>query len=121
MYRLLNFFYSIDEAAEMGRLTAKDKVHLAKLKLKGAARLFYTAQAELRADDVTYAAFRTALINRFSDKYTDHYNYSKVQTASQEKKRESRSVSGSPPKVCQRTIQCSENAVEQAVKQIGDY
>jgi len=29
------FFESIDEAAEMGRLTVKDKVHLAKLKLRG--------------------------------------------------------------------------------------
>ena len=56
-----DFFESIDEAAEMGRLTAKDKVHLAKLKLRGTAKLLYTAQSELRADDVTYAAFRTAV------------------------------------------------------------
>ena len=58
----------------MGRLTAKDKVHLAKLKLRGNAKLFYTAQSELRADDVRYAAFRTAFVNRFSDKHTDQYN-----------------------------------------------
>ena len=37
------FFESIDEAAEMGKLTSKDKVRLARLKLKGAARLFYSA------------------------------------------------------------------------------
>ena len=61
--QVADFFESIDEAAEMGRLTAKDKVHLAKLKIKGAARSFYTAQSELRADDVTYAAFRTAFVN----------------------------------------------------------
>jgi len=52
LYRL-QIFESIDESAEMGRLTDKDKVHLAKLKLKVAARLFYTAQSELRVDDVT--------------------------------------------------------------------
>lgn len=40
------FFESIDEAAEMGRLTAKDKVHLARLKLRGTARSFYSAQPE---------------------------------------------------------------------------
>jgi hypothetical protein len=56
------FFESIDEAAEMGMLTPKDKVHLAKLKLKGTARSFYTAQSELRDDDVTYAVFRTAFM-----------------------------------------------------------
>ena len=39
------FFESIDEAAEMGKLTSKDKVRLARLKLKGAA------------DDVTYENF----------------------------------------------------------------
>jgi len=57
MYRSQIFFESIDEVAEMGRLTAKDKVHLAKLKLRGTAKLFYTAQSELRADDVMYTAF----------------------------------------------------------------
>ena len=31
---VVDFFESIDEAAEMGRLTAKDKVHLANLKLR---------------------------------------------------------------------------------------
>jgi hypothetical protein len=112
---VVDFFESIDEAAEMGRLTAKDKVHLAKLKLKGATRSFYTAQPELRTDDVTYAAFRTAFINRFSDKHTDHYNYTRVQTASQEKNESPEMFLDRLRKLCQRTIQHSENAVEQAV------
>ena len=38
------FFESVNEAAEMGRLSAKDKVYLVKLKLKGPARVFYSAQ-----------------------------------------------------------------------------
>jgi len=58
---VIEFFESIDEAAEMGRLTAKEKVHLAKLKLRGTARSFYSAQPELRADYITYAAFRPHL------------------------------------------------------------
>jgi hypothetical protein len=32
------FFESIDEAAEMGQLSAKDKLRLARLKLKGVAK-----------------------------------------------------------------------------------
>ena len=39
------FFESVHEAAEMGRLSSKDKVRLARLKLRGAARLFYSSAA----------------------------------------------------------------------------
>jgi hypothetical protein len=84
-YQLLNFFESIDEAAEMGKLTATDKVHLARLKLRGMAKSFYSAQPELKADDVTYAAFKTAFFKRFKDKHTDQYNYTRLQNASQER------------------------------------
>ena len=112
---VVEFFESIDEAAEMGRLTVKDKVHLAKLKLRGVAKLFYSAQPELRADDVTYAAFRTAIINRFKDKHTDQYHYTRVQTASQEKGESPEMFLDRLRKLCQRTVRTSENAVEQAV------
>jgi len=36
-----------------GGLSSKDKVQLARLKLRGAARMFYSAQPQLRADDIT--------------------------------------------------------------------
>jgi hypothetical protein len=36
------FFGSIHMAAELGRLSAKDKIYLAKIKLKGPARTFWT-------------------------------------------------------------------------------
>ena len=111
------FFESIDEAAEMGRLTAKDKVHLARLKLRGTARSFYSAQLELRTDDVTYAAFKTAFMNRFKDKHTDQYNYTGVQNASQEKGESPEMFLDRLRKLCQRTIRSSVNAVEQAVIQ----
>jgi hypothetical protein len=64
------FFESINEAAEMGRLSSKDKARLARLKLRGATRLFYASQPELRADDISYAEFRAAFVNRFKDKNT---------------------------------------------------
>jgi hypothetical protein len=80
-----DFFESVTEAAEMGRLSSKDKVHLVRLKLRGIAKAFYSSQPSLKADDCTYEELRTAFINRFKDKHTDQYNYSRVQTASQEK------------------------------------
>jgi len=98
----------------MGRLTAKDKVHLAKLKLRCIARTFYSAQSELRADDVTYAAFRTAFITRFKDKHTDQY-HTRVQNASQEKGESPEMFLDRLRKLCQWTIRNSENAVAQAV------
>jgi len=109
------FFESINEAAEMGRLSSKDKVHLVKLKLKGPARAFYSAQPQLRADDVTFADFRTAFVNRFTDKHTDQYHYARVQNASQEKGESPEVFLDRLRKLCQRTVRNSENPVEQAV------
>ena len=50
---VMEFFENIEEAAEMGRLTAKEKARLARFKLRGAARTFYKIQHLLKADDVT--------------------------------------------------------------------
>ena len=91
------FFESINEAAEMGHLSSKDKVRIARLKLKGPAKLFYLAQPQLKADDISFEEFRTAFKERFKDKHTDHYHYVRLQNASQEKKREPRSIFGSSP------------------------
>jgi hypothetical protein len=110
-----DFFESIDEAAEIGRLSTKDKFHLDRLKLRGIAKSFYSAQPELRADDVTYAAFRTAFVNRFKDKLTDQYHYTRVQNASQEKSESPEMFLDRLRKLCQRTIRISENALDQAV------
>jgi len=99
----------------MGRVTVKDKVHLVKLKLRGVSKLFYSAQPELKADDVTYAALRAAFINRFKDKHTDQYHYTRVQTASQEKGVSPVMFLDRLRKLCQRTVRTSDNAVEQTV------
>ena len=109
------FFESINEAAEMGKLSAKDKVRLARLKLRGAARVFYSAQPQLRADDISYEDFRTAFVERFKDKHTDQYNYARMQNASQEKNESPEVFLDRLRKLCQQTISSSANPVEQAV------
>jgi len=112
---VIDFFEFINEAAEMGRLSSKDKVHLAKLKLKGPVRVFYSAQTQLKADDVTFAEFRTAFVNRFRDKHTDQYHYARVHNASQEKNESPEAFLDRLRKLCQQTVRSSENPVEQAV------
>ena len=112
---VLEFFESINEAAEMGRLSSKDKIRLARLKLRGAARVFYSAQPQLRADDVTYEEFRTAFVNRFKDKHTDQYHYARMQNTSQEKNESPDVFLDRLRKMCQRTVRSSNNPVEQAV------
>ena len=112
---VIEFFESVNEAAEMGRLSTKDKVRLARLKLRGAARVFYTAQPQLRADGISYEEFRTAFVNRFQDKHTDQYNYARVQNASQEKNESPEVFLDRLRKLCQRTLRSSVNPVEQAI------
>jgi hypothetical protein len=57
-----DFFEAIDEAAEMGRLSAKDKLRLARQKRKGTAKSFYSTHIELKSDDIEYADFKAAFI-----------------------------------------------------------
>ena len=104
---VVEFFESINEAAEMGRLGTKDKIHLARLKLRGATRLFYSAQPLLRADDVSYEDFRTVFVNRFQDKHTDQYHYARVKNASQEKNESPEVFLDRLRKLCQRTVRSS--------------
>jgi len=54
-------------------------------------------------------------MNRFKDKHTDQYNYTRVQNASQEKGESPEMFLDRLRKLCQRTIRISDNAVEQAV------
>ena len=112
---VFEFFESVDEAAEMGKLSTKDKVRLARLKLRGADRLFYSAQPLLKADDVTYGEFRRVFVERFKDKHTDQFDYSRLQTAVQEKHESLEVFLDRLRKLCQRTILGSNDPVEQAV------
>ena len=109
------FFESITEAAEMGRLSAKDKVRLATLKLRGATRMFYVSQPELRADDISYADFCAAFVNRFKDKHPDQYHYARLQNASQEKNESPEVFLDRLRELCQRTIRSSDKPLEQGI------
>jgi hypothetical protein len=112
---VFDFFESVNEAAEMGRLSSKDKVHLVRLKLRGTAKAFYSSQPSLKADDCTFEELRTAFVNRFKDKHTDQYNYARVQAASQEKNESPEIFLDRLRKLSQQTVRVSANAVEQAV------
>jgi hypothetical protein len=109
------FFEFIDEAAEMGRLSAKDKLRLARLKLKGVAKAFYSTQPELKGDEIEYADFRAIFVQRFKDKHTDQYDYTRLQNASQMKDESPEMYSDRLRKLCQRTVQQTENPAEQAI------
>jgi hypothetical protein len=62
------FFEAIDEAVEMDRLSAKDKLRLARLKLRWVAKSFYSTQLGLKGDDVEYADFKAVFVQRFKEK-----------------------------------------------------
>jgi hypothetical protein len=62
----------------MGRLSSKDKFRLARLKLSGAARVFYSAQPRMRVDDILYEEFQATFVYRFRDKHIDQYHYARV-------------------------------------------
>ena len=46
--------------------------------MRGKARVFYSAQPRLRADDITYEEFRATFVTRFKDKHTDQCHYARV-------------------------------------------
>jgi len=77
--------------------------------------MFYLAQPQLRADDITYEEFWAVLVNWFKDKHTDHYRYARVQNTSQERNVSTEVFLARLRKLCQRTICSSDNPVEQAV------
>ena len=109
------FFEAIDEAAEMGRLSSKDKVRLARLKLRGVAKSFYSTQQGLKGDDVEYADFKANFVQRFKDKQVDQYHYTRLHNASQEKDESPEMYLDRLRKLCQKTVPQTENPVEQAI------
>jgi hypothetical protein len=112
---VIEFFESINEAAEMGRLSSKDKIRLARLKLRGAARVFYTAQRQLKANDITYEEFQATFLKPFKDKHTDQHHYASAQNASPERNESPEVFLDRLRKFCQGSIRSSNNPVEQAV------
>jgi hypothetical protein len=66
----------------MGNGSSKGKVRLARLKLRGAARVFYSAQPQLKVDDITCEEFQATFVNWFKDKHTNQCNYARLQNMS---------------------------------------
>jgi DNA-binding MurR/RpiR family transcriptional regulator len=66
-------------------------------------------------DEVEYTDFRAAFVQTLKEKQTDQYNYTRLQYASQEKDESPEIYSGHLRKLCQRTVQQTENPVEQAI------
>jgi hypothetical protein len=69
----------------------------------------------LKGDDVEYADFKAAIVQRFNDKQTDQYNYTRLQNASQERDESPEVYLDRLRKLCQRTVQQTGDPVEQAI------
>ncbi|KAJ4428190.1 hypothetical protein ANN_24205 [Periplaneta americana] len=80
-----SFFDQIERITTMGRLTDKDAVQIAILKLRGTARTYYDTTPELQAVDISFKDFKENFIARFKDKRSMQYHYLKLQNAMQEK------------------------------------
>jgi hypothetical protein len=82
---LEDFLDSVDNAAQLGRWTSSDCVHVAVLKLAEPAKSFYNTSTELHNDDVTRESFKKVFRQRFSDARTDQFHFLRLQTAKQGK------------------------------------
>jgi hypothetical protein len=63
-----------------------------------------------------YAGVKVAFVQRFKDKQTDQYNYTRLQKASQMEGETPEMYLDRLQKLCQRTIQRTENPVQQAIQ-----
>jgi hypothetical protein len=72
---LHEFLSAVENMAEMGNWSDKDKVRIATMKLEDAARVFVEAAPEIRGREVSWADFKKALQHRFRDPRTDHFHY----------------------------------------------
>jgi hypothetical protein len=109
------FFESINEAAELGRLSAKDKVRIVRLKLRGPAKLFYSTQPRLEEDGVDFAVFQAVSTERFRVKQTDQFNYVRLQNSPQGKEESPEAYLDRLRKLCHRTISKADTPEEQIV------
>jgi hypothetical protein len=78
---LHEFFEVIESAASMCNWSDGDRFRIASLKLTDTARLFLNSTPELRATDVTWASFKTALEDSFKDPRSAQFHYSQLNNA----------------------------------------
>jgi hypothetical protein len=79
------FFASIETSGKLGRWEENDLREITVLRLKGAAKLFYQGCTELHSEQRSWQAFKDAFRWRYRDVRTDHYHFTKLQTARQAK------------------------------------
>jgi hypothetical protein len=73
----------IEILAKVSGWTSHDKAFFVKAKLQGLALQFLKVREELGRDECPYEVLRQALIQRFSDKLSEQYYYTRLQDAVQ--------------------------------------
>lgn len=109
------FFNSIDAAATMGNLDDRDKIHIAKLKVVGAAAEFLHCRPDLSDPNFTYKEFREAFEERFKEKLPENYHYSQLQMATQRKNESPEAFADRVKALSLKTIKPTEDAIEKRV------
>jgi hypothetical protein len=89
---LHEFFETIESTGKIGNWTQEDMVRIATPKLTGVARVFYNRTLELHDQRITWAAYKTALQNRFRDVRTDQFHFAQLHMARQKKDESSQEV-----------------------------
>jgi hypothetical protein len=72
---LEEFLSAVENMAEMGNWSKRDKVRIATMKLEEAARVFADSAPEISGGEVSWADFKNALQQRFRDPRTDHFHF----------------------------------------------
>jgi hypothetical protein len=73
---LHEFLTAVENMADMGNWSERDKVRIATMRLEHAARTYVAAAPEFRGPSVTWENFKAALLQRFRDTRTDNFHYS---------------------------------------------
>jgi len=82
---LEEFEESIESSRSIRRWTENDQREVAVLKLTGSAKLFYQFCDENHEQEESCQLFKEALMQQYRDVHTDHYHFTKLQTARQGK------------------------------------
>jgi hypothetical protein len=72
---LQEFLSAVENMAEMGNWSDRDKVRIATMKLEDAARVLVEAASEIRGREVSWADFKKALQQRFRDPRIDNFHF----------------------------------------------
>jgi GTP cyclohydrolase II len=112
---LEEFFSSIEGLAQIGRWDESDKIRIAVLKLKGAAKLFYNRCPQLHTQQVTWETFKAAFSQRFRDVHSDKFHFMQLQTARQKKEESPREFADRCRSLAQRVMCKVDDPVAQRI------